>query len=122
VSGRIVIDIHGHQKHTGGLKRTENKERQQLAESSRADGMLINVANQAANGGNTEAAGDSSVYIQRLSDEEQQRNKREMLEREQDLIFVSPMLPGFSLKDKRWSQYLILSDSRMGTPTLMVLQ
>ena len=122
MSGRIVIDIHGHQKHTGGLKRTENKERQQLAESSRADGMLINVANQAANGGNTEAAGDSSVYIQRLSDEEQQRNKREMLEREQDLIFVSPMLPGFSLKDKRWSQYLILSDSRMGTPTLMVLQ
>jgi hypothetical protein len=41
-------------------------------------------------------------YIKRLSVEEQKKNKDEMLAREEDLIYLSPMLVGYALKNKLW--------------------
>jgi SpoVK/Ycf46/Vps4 family AAA+-type ATPase len=54
-------------------------------------------------------AGDekNSAYIKRLSDEEQEANKQAMLARETDLLFVSPMLTGYSLKNKLWLSFYI---------------
>jgi len=43
-----------------------------------------------------------SNYAQRISEEQQLKNKNAMLAREEDLIFVSPILEGFSLKNKIW--------------------
>jgi hypothetical protein len=41
-------------------------------------------------------------YIKRLSDEEQKKNRDDMLARPDDLIFMSPMLTGYALKNKIW--------------------
>ncbi len=77
VSGRILIDTYGYNKYHSGLDRKISE---------------------------TESSSTSSNYIKRLSIENQERNRKELLSREQDLIFVSPMLPGFSLKSKLWCQ------------------
>jgi hypothetical protein len=41
-------------------------------------------------------------YIKRLSEDEQKKNKDEMLARVDDLIYLSPMLVGYALKNKLW--------------------
>jgi hypothetical protein len=51
----------------------------------------------------------TSLYIKRLSEEEQKMNKKAMLDRENDLVFLSPLLPGYALKNKLWCEYLFLS-------------
>ena len=38
----------------------------------------------------------------RPSAEKQEKNKKAMLEKEQYLLLMSPMLAGFSLKEKKW--------------------
>lgn len=43
-----------------------------------------------------------AAYVRPLDIKEQQENKAAMLARNQDLMFVSPMLSGFSLNDKIW--------------------
>lgn len=45
-------------------------------------------------------------YVQTLSAEKQQQNKEEMLgNRYNDLVFVSPLLQGFALKNKQWRTF-----------------
>jgi hypothetical protein len=44
-------------------------------------------------------------YIKRLSDEEQKKNRDEMLARPDDLFYLSPMLTGYALKNKIWCTY-----------------
>jgi hypothetical protein len=46
--------------------------------------------------------GDEATYLKTLSKEDQEANKEEMLAREKDLVFVSPLLTGFALKNKLW--------------------
>ena len=46
--------------------------------------------------------GDEATYLKALSKEDQEANKEEMLARDRDLIFVSPLLTGFALKNKLW--------------------
>ena len=50
----------------------------------------------------TASANQPDSYIKRLTDEEQQKNKDDMLRRSEDLIFLSPILLGFALKNKLW--------------------
>jgi hypothetical protein len=45
---------------------------------------------------------EKKAYATRLSEEKQKDNVNDMLKREGDLIFMSPILPGFSLKSKLW--------------------
>jgi hypothetical protein len=47
----------------------------------------------------------TSLYIKRLSEEEQKKNKKAMLSREHDLVFLSPLLPGYAMKNKLWCEY-----------------
>lgn len=52
----------------------------------------------------TDTSGNSeqTSYVKRLSKEKQQKNIDEMLARPDDLLFVSPILEGFALKNKLW--------------------
>lgn len=104
MSGRILIDIYGYHKHNGGLKRKENQEQKQLTEDPyQAVAGHVPLGIQMTPAAPTgEPPAENSAYIKRLTDEEQQKNKDEMLARGQDLIFLSPILAGFSLKDKLW--------------------
>jgi hypothetical protein len=95
VSGRILIDAYGYNKHHLALQRREGTDRKQNGNNSGAAGT-------------DEQASENSAYIERLSDESQQKNKDEMLARAHDLIFLSPMLTGFSLKAKLWREYSAL--------------
>lgn len=93
VSGRILIDYYGYQKHYKGLTRSENNQPNNLDHDD-------------------EESSENSNYVKRLSNEKQKDNKDKMLAREQDLVFVSPILVGFSLKAKLWREHLILFATR----------
>jgi hypothetical protein len=56
--------------------------------------------------------GDEATYLKALSKEDQEANKEEMLAREKDLIFVSPLLIGFALKNKLWCMSSLISKRR----------
>jgi hypothetical protein len=58
---------------------------------------------------NTDAASISaqSTNTKSLSKELQEENKQEMLDRKDDLVFVSPLLRGFALKNKLWRKFQI---------------
>jgi hypothetical protein len=50
---------------------------------------------------------NEDTYVKRLNAEAQAANKAEMLSRPDDLIFVSPILEGFSLKAKLWLNFYV---------------
>ena len=84
VTGRVLIDYYGYQKHHEGLERQGNNEDE------------------------GDKASESALYSKCLPKEKQQANIKEMLSRDKDLIFVSPMLKGFSLKSKLWCKFATL--------------
>jgi hypothetical protein len=55
----------------------------------------------------TDAASISgqSTHAKTLSKEMQEENKQELLDRKDDLVFVSPLLRGFALKNKLWRKF-----------------
>lgn len=88
VSGRILIDYFGYSKHQEGLQRNDSG-------NKRTRG----------NGAKAKDANEESTYVKRLPREKQEENRMEMLgDREKDLIFLSPMLKGFALKNKLWRE------------------
>jgi ATPase family associated with various cellular activities (AAA) len=106
VSGRILIDHFGYCKHHEGLKRNEIKD------PNSQDQDQCNKKSRKNNRGqdqNDQSAEDDSEknYIRRLSLEKQEANKKAMLANEQDLIFMSPILTGFSLKVKLWLSFYV---------------
>ena len=48
---------------------------------------------------------EQSSYAQTLDKEKQDKNKEEMLARAEDLVFISPVLLGFALKNKQWRRF-----------------
>ena len=91
MSGRILIDAYGYNKHHLALQRREGKEVTENTSDSEDE--------------DEKPLAEKSTYIKRLSDEKQKKNKDEMLAREQDLILLSPILTGFALKNKLWCEY-----------------
>lgn len=73
------MDFHGYAKHHLGLQRIEKPSKDGESGTS-----------------------DDGAYLKPLTVEEQQANKTAMLKRSKDLIFMSPMLSGFAMKDKVW--------------------
>jgi hypothetical protein len=49
---------------------------------------------------------EKAVLVKRLSKEEQRKNKETMLEKEDDLVFMLPLIDGYALKNKLWSTLL----------------
>lgn len=112
-----MVDFYGYQKQHQGLNRTEVKIDHN--ERARLQLALMDENNQSMpmppvpNSGHVPNI-SAANYTRRLSLEEQQENIAQMLAREHDLIFVSPILTGFALKNKLWCK--VLADD----PTLKV--
>lgn len=98
VSGRILIDYYGYHKHHEGVER---KGKMEGSEENRQQH------------GSEKKSSEGALYAKCLPKEKQEENIKEMLSRENDLIFVSPMLKGFSLKAKVWCRLFHSSRLRL---------
>jgi len=126
VSARILIDTYGYQKHHHSLKRRGGRDLD-ILNNKVLDGTIPMIVSggppppppppamprkvhapipnaHAAQVGHAEKK-SKSLYIRRLSEEEQTKNKQEMLAREKDLVFLSPLLQGYALKNKLWCMH-----------------
>ncbi len=57
---------------------------------------------------NSAAKADEVTYVEAIPKEQQQKNKEEMLgARKDDLVYVSPFLEGFALKNKLWCKLFL---------------
>ncbi len=90
VSGRILIDFFGYQKHFEGLTRSNSNKNHTFQQTN------ISAGNQ------VHAPHEEPTFVCSLAEEKQEANKKEMLEREEELLFMSPLLTGFALKNKLW--------------------
>ncbi|RDL30841.1 uncharacterized protein BP5553_10186 [Venustampulla echinocandica] len=81
VTGRILIDYVGYKKHKDGVQKTSNN-------ANRSRGNVTSTK--------------EATLLQSLDKETQEENKEEMLNREEDLPYVSPLLKGYALKNKEW--------------------
>jgi hypothetical protein len=89
VTGRILIDYFGFAKHQDGLQRNEGASRQGRNKQ-----------------GNSSSTEKESTYVSSLPRESRDENKKVMLgERKDDLVFMSPLLKGFTLKNKLWRRH-----------------
>lgn len=90
-AGKILIDHFGYCKHNDGLQRNDNR--------SKRSGRKIRNQNDTADA--------ESTYVTTLPKEQQEEIKKEMLgKRKADLIFISPLLKGITLRNKLWRKCL----------------
>ncbi|KAH6676253.1 ATPase [Halenospora varia] len=100
VNGRILIDYFGYKKHHEGLTRNGNTNN-----SRSGRGLGRRSIASAATGGDKPAP--PSHYVEALPKEQQEENKEEILSREDDLVYLSPVLLGFALKNKLWLHFYV---------------
>lgn len=106
MTGRILIDYFGYKKHFEGLQRTDSNSRRLKRQAQQQPQQ---------NGG-----ADEPKYVQTLSKEKQEENKKEMLgKRKDELVYVSPLLEGFALKNKQWRKLLAYDRCRSGLLLMM---
>lgn len=104
VNGRILVDYLGYQKYHEGLVRTEAQNTPPPPPPP-APGYPPSPPSMYNRDEKKEKKG--ITYVKALSLEKQQENVEAMLNRPQDLIFVSPILQGFSLKSKLWLNFYV---------------
>ncbi|KAH6693328.1 P-loop containing nucleoside triphosphate hydrolase protein [Leptodontidium sp. MPI-SDFR-AT-0119] len=93
VTGRILIDYFGYKKHFEGLQRSDSNSRRKRHSQPAPPPS-----------GST----DEPKYVQTLAKEKQEENKKEMLgKRKDELVYVSPLLEGFALKNKQWLNFYV---------------
>ena len=95
-----MIDYFGYKKHFEGLQRSDsNSRRKRNSQPAPQNG-----------------ASDEPKYVQTLAKEKQQANKKEMLgKRKDELVYVSPLLEGFALKNKQWREFINLHMTKLFT-------
>ncbi|EFQ32473.1 ATPase [Colletotrichum graminicola] len=107
VEGRILVDVVGFNKY----ERARGKREQDDANTRRnrvVSHEEIFFSNEGADATKdadpikTETGGG-----RHLAAKKQQRNKEEMLAREDDLVFMSPLIEGFALKNKVWLAFYV---------------
>ncbi|KAK2000984.1 ATPase [Colletotrichum falcatum] len=117
VDGRILVDVAGFNKY----ERVRGRREQDDAKTRRNRVVVPAAAAAAAaheetclpsGGGAGEAspAGPGKKETgggRHLGAEEQRRNKEEMLARGDDLVFMSPLIEGFALKNKAWLAFYV---------------
>ena len=105
VEGRVLIDVVGYNKYHLALGKRENKdpetERNQVRRTRR---RRHNDDDDDVDNGEekTEA---TKGQKRRLTEKEQLNNTKEMMQREEDLGFMSDMIGGYALKNKIWSEF-----------------
>lgn len=117
VDGRILIDVLGYSKHHLAQGVREGKDpvskkdivkgtgrddayRSALLVAAQRQAVASGIANNNANNANAPAT--TTTQRKRLTEEEQRRNTEVMLRNEAELVFMSPMLEGYALKNKLW--------------------
>jgi len=108
VASRILIDFFGYQKHHEGLQRNETTSRRGHGRGHQPPQPQQAPGN--PNSADATSISGKSMHAQSLSKETQEDNKHEMLDRKDDLVFVSPLLRGFALKNKLWRKRNFILD------------
>ncbi|KAK1759780.1 putative aaa family protein [Echria macrotheca] len=99
VDGRILIDVVGFNKH-------------HLAQGIREGRAPETKRNMVRGTGRPPPPRDrkvpeKAVIAKRLDEQEQQKNKEAMLANEEDLVFMSPLIDGYALKNKLWLSFYV---------------
>jgi hypothetical protein len=105
-----LIDYFGHHKHHDGVQRTETKLPQQstAAYADPRARMYRNIHTYVDEAYDEIAPPkEASNYVKVLAKGAQEQNKNNMLSSPEELIFVSPMLEGFALKNKVWLNFYV---------------
>ncbi|KAK1585025.1 ATPase [Colletotrichum navitas] len=107
VEGRILVDVVGFNKY----ERARGKREQDDA-STRRNRVVSREEICFSNEGADETKDAEPIKAEtgsgrHLGAKEQRRNKEEMLAREDDLVFMSPLIEGFALKNKVWLAFYV---------------
>lgn len=128
VEGRILVDVIGYNKHylmkgdregkdAGAQKKTvKGTGRSALENLQKLHRQFYAVKNRVPDGeevfySDTEnvvpAIQTTSTQSKRLSQEDQDKNKATMLAHPEDLMYMSPLLEGYALKNKLWVSFYV---------------
>ncbi|KXJ90336.1 hypothetical protein Micbo1qcDRAFT_149249 [Microdochium bolleyi] len=107
VHGRILIDVVGFNKHH--LAKGSREEAQLESETNKPAGDDMIDEYGALDSTSTDATAEkpSDNDVVRLSPEDQAKNKAAMLEHPENLMYMSPLLQGFALKNKEWFSFFV---------------
>ncbi|KAK1968283.1 ATPase [Colletotrichum sublineola] len=107
VEGRILVDVVGFNKY----ERTQGKREQDDAKTRRnrlvAQEQICLSVEGTDETKDAEPTKTETRSGKHLGAKEQQRNKEEMLARQDDLVFMSPLIEGFALKNKLWLAFYV---------------
>jgi hypothetical protein len=92
-----LVDYFGYKKHFDGLSRNDTNSRPRSRGQPSTNNNVVSP--------------EQPSYVQTLPKEKQAENKLEMIGREDDLVYVSPLLEGFALKNKLWCKFSLFFSS-----------
>ncbi|KAH7131505.1 P-loop containing nucleoside triphosphate hydrolase protein [Dactylonectria estremocensis] len=105
VEGRVLIDVVGYNKYHLTMGQRENKDpetKRNRFRNQRIGDIDVVIEEEEADEKKT-----PGTQKKRLTEKMQLRNKREMLEKPEELAFMSEMIGGYALKNKYWVQFYI---------------
>ncbi|WYZ35140.1 hypothetical protein EsH8_I_001416 [Colletotrichum jinshuiense] len=102
VEGRILIDVVGYNKY----ERTQGKRETDDPETRRNRVTRRHLPEDEVNEPKPDKV-EETKPDKHLSEKDQLKNKEEMLAREDDLVFMSPLIEGFALKNKLWMGFYV---------------
>lgn len=135
VDGRILVDIYGYNKHHAALQRRNGaaekakllkkwkRNRRQVNDGSDIGEvfdllppsppppppppchLMIGGVTHNVDGLPVKIDSEDDPYIKRLTETKQKKNKDDLLARKDVLVFLSPMLVGYALKNKLWREF-----------------
>ncbi|KAH6880065.1 P-loop containing nucleoside triphosphate hydrolase protein [Thelonectria olida] len=103
VEGRVLIDVVGYNKYHLALGKRENKDPETSRNQVRRGRRRPRDEEEEDEGGSK----GPKTQQKRLSEKMQRRNKEEMLEKPEELAFMSEMIGGYALKNKLWVQFYV---------------
>ncbi|KAH6970897.1 P-loop containing nucleoside triphosphate hydrolase protein [Ilyonectria sp. MPI-CAGE-AT-0026] len=103
VEGRVLIDVVGYNKYHLALGKRENKDPETARNQVRRARRRLPQDEEEEE----REVKSPSTQKKRLSEKKQLRNKNEMLEKPEELAFMSEMIGGYALKNKLWVQFYI---------------
>lgn len=99
VDGRILIDVVGFNKHHLAQGIREGKDPETRRNMVRGTGRPPPARDRKVL--------EKAIIAKRLDEHEQQKNKEAMLAKEEDLVFMSPLIDGYALKNKLWLSFYV---------------
>jgi len=100
VDSRILIDVVGFNKYHLAQGKRESKDPETVRNAATRRPKSSRVADKETQNKNL-----AKPTSRRLCEEDQRKNKEEMLEKEDELMFMSPLIEGYALKNKMWGKF-----------------